>query len=96
MCVIDDQQWLDRASAQVLGFVARRLAAESVGLVFAARVPTSDVAGLSRLSVQGLGPADARALLDTEVAVPLKAGYAISWWPKHAVIRWRCWNGRGR
>jgi len=55
----------------VLGFVARRLAAESVGLVFAARVPTSDVAGLSQLSVQGLGPADARALLDTEVAVPL-------------------------
>src|SRR6202008_2350745 len=71
MCVIDDQQWLDRASAQVLGFVARRLAAESVGLVFAARVPTSDVAGLPQLSVQGLGPADARALLDTEVAVPL-------------------------
>ena len=71
ICVIDDQQWLDRASAQVLGFVARRLAAESVGLVFAARVPTSEVAGLSQLSVQGLGPADARALLDTEVAVPL-------------------------
>ena len=71
ICVVDDQQWLDRASAQVLGFVARRLAAESVGLVFAARVPTSDVAGLSQLSVQGLGPADARALLDTEVAVPL-------------------------
>jgi DNA-binding CsgD family transcriptional regulator len=71
MCVIDDQQWLDRASAQVLGFVARRLAAESVALVFAARVPTSDVAGLPQLSVQGLGPADARALLDTEVALPL-------------------------
>jgi DNA-binding CsgD family transcriptional regulator len=71
ICVIDDQQWLDRASAQVLGFVARRLAAESVGLVFAARVPTSEVAGLPQLSVQGLGPADARALLDTEVAVPL-------------------------
>jgi DNA-binding CsgD family transcriptional regulator/tetratricopeptide (TPR) repeat protein len=71
MCVIDDQQWLDRASAQVLGFVARRLAAESVGLVFAARVPTSDVAGLQQLSVQGLGPADARALLDTEVGVPM-------------------------
>jgi DNA-binding CsgD family transcriptional regulator len=71
VCVVDDEQWLDRASAQVLGFVARRLAAESVGLVFAARVPTSDVAGLSQLPVVGLGAADARALLDAELTVPL-------------------------
>ncbi|MBV9318664.1 MAG: AAA family ATPase, partial [Mycobacterium sp.] len=71
LCVVDDEQWLDRASAQVLGFVARRLAAESVGVVFAARVPTSDLAGLSQLPVAGLGAADARALLDAEVTVPL-------------------------
>jgi DNA-binding CsgD family transcriptional regulator/tetratricopeptide (TPR) repeat protein len=71
VCVVDDEQWLDRASAQVLGFVARRLAAESVGLVFAARVPSSDLAGLSQLPVQGLGTADSRALLDAELAVPL-------------------------
>ena len=71
VCVVDDEQWLDRASAQVLGFVARRLGAESVGLVFAARVPTSDVAGLSQVPVQGLAPADARALLDAELTVSL-------------------------
>ena len=71
VCVVDDQQWLDRASAQVLGFVARRLAAESVGLVFGARVPTSDLAGLSQLPVAGLGAADAGALLDAELTVPL-------------------------
>ena len=39
ICVIDDEQWLDQASAQALGFAARRLAADPVGLVFAARVP---------------------------------------------------------
>jgi hypothetical protein len=71
VCIVDDEQWLDRASAQVLGFVARRLAAESVGLVFAARVPTSDLAGLSQLPVAGLSVSGARALLDAEATVPL-------------------------
>jgi hypothetical protein len=71
VCVVDDEQWLDRASAQVLGFVARRLVAESVGLVFAARKPTSDLAGLPRLLIEGLGREDARALLDAEVTAPL-------------------------
>jgi hypothetical protein len=71
VCVVDDAQWLDRASAQVLGFVARRLVAESVGLVFAARVPTSDLVGLPQLPVEGLGHEDARVLLDAEVTAPL-------------------------
>ena len=71
VCVVDDEQWLDRASAQVLGFVARRLGAESVGFVFAARVPTSDLAGLSQLPVEALGTADARKLLDAELSAPL-------------------------
>ena len=71
VCVVDDEQWLDRASAQVLGFVARRLGAESVGLVFAARVPSPDVAGLSQLPLTGLGATDARTLLDAELSTPL-------------------------
>jgi DNA-binding CsgD family transcriptional regulator len=71
LCLVDDEQWLDRATAQVLGFVARRLGAESVGLVFAARVLSSDLTGLPELKVQGLREVDARALLDTELTGPL-------------------------
>jgi DNA-binding CsgD family transcriptional regulator len=71
ICVIDDEQWLDRASAQVLGFVARRLMTESVGMVFAARVPSSDIAGLADLMVRGLPEHDARALLEFALTAPL-------------------------
>jgi predicted ATPase len=63
LCLVDDEQWLDRASAQTLAFAARRLGAESVGLVFAAREPTSALAGLPALVLRGLPGADARALL---------------------------------
>jgi DNA-binding CsgD family transcriptional regulator len=67
VCVIDDAQWLDRASAQALAFAARRLVAESVALVFAAhdvdQVP--ELAGLAELLVHGLPEAQARALLDS-------------------------------
>ena len=59
VCLVDDEQWLDHASAQILAFVARRLGAESVGLVFAARDPGPDLAGLPRLAVAGLPEADA-------------------------------------
>jgi DNA-binding CsgD family transcriptional regulator len=71
LCVVDDEQWVDRASAQVLGFLARRLAAESVGLVFGARTPSHDLAGLPELKVDGLQNVDARALLDAELTAPL-------------------------
>jgi DNA-binding CsgD family transcriptional regulator len=71
ICLVDDAHWLDQASAQVLGFVARRLAAESIGLVFAARVPGEELAGLPELVVEGLPEADARALLDAVLTLPL-------------------------
>jgi DNA-binding CsgD family transcriptional regulator len=71
ICVVDDQQWLDRASTQVLAFVARRLQAESVAVVFAARKPSDDMAGLPELVVEGLAEDDARALLDSALAGPL-------------------------
>ena len=54
VCVVDDAQWLDRASAQALAFAARRLLAESVLMVFAAREPGADLRGLPELVVEGL------------------------------------------
>src|SRR5262249_57592227 len=71
--VVDDGQWLDRASGEVLGFVARRLAAEPVGLVFAARDRGEELAGLPEMTVAGLGEGDARALLDSVLTGPVDA-----------------------
>src|SRR5262249_49999506 len=71
VCVIDDAQWLDQASAQALGFAARRLAADPVALVFAARDPGAQLADLPELEVTGLGDSDARALLASALAGPL-------------------------
>ena len=73
VCPVDDGQWLDHASAQVLAFVARRLGAESVGLVFTTRDRGGDLAGLPELAVGGLRDADARTLLESVVAGPLDA-----------------------
>ena len=69
VCLIDDAQWLDRPSVQVLGFVARRLLAEPVALVFAVREPTEvpELAGLQTLDVHALSAPDARALFDSAI-----------------------------
>ena len=67
LCVIDDAQWLDHASAQVLAFVARRLLAEPVLLLFAAREPTDALAGLLELLIEGLDDAEARKLLASAI-----------------------------
>jgi predicted ATPase len=71
VCVIDDAHWLDRASAQTLVFVARRLLAESVALVFATRDPSEELTGFPGLVVEGLRNGDARALLGSVLRVPL-------------------------
>jgi DNA-binding CsgD family transcriptional regulator len=73
ICLVDDEQWLDRVSAQVLAFVARRLDAEGVGLVFAARIASDDLAGLPELVVEGLREGDAGILLDSVLTGPLDA-----------------------
>src|SRR5438445_3434167 len=65
LCVVDDAQWLDRASAGVLAFVTRRLLAERVAMVFAAREPIGALGGVAELHVEPLGHRDARALLDS-------------------------------
>ena len=76
VCLVDDAQWLDQVSAQTLAFVARRLLAERVGLVFATRDTTADHAlkGLRRLTVEGLNGHDARALLDLATPGPFDEG----------------------
>ena len=71
LCVVDDAQWLDRASAQVLAFVARRLLADPVALVFAANEPGEELRGLPELVVGGLGEGDARELLGSVLGGPL-------------------------
>ncbi len=69
VCLVDDAQWLDAASAQVLGFVARRLLAESVAMVFAVREPSQgrELAGLPELTLEGLSADDALALLKSVI-----------------------------
>ncbi|MEU7872885.1 AAA family ATPase [Dactylosporangium sp. NPDC049140] len=75
VCVVDDVQWLDRMSAVILTFVARRLDAESVALVFGARSPGDEeiLDGLPELRVEGLSDADARELLGSVLPGPVDA-----------------------
>src|SRR5579862_2620750 len=71
LCLIDDAQWLDGASARALAFVARRLLAERIALVFATRDANGVLARFPQLRVESLGRRDARALLESAVAARL-------------------------
>jgi hypothetical protein len=71
LCVVDDAQWLDQTSAQALAFVARRLSAEPVAIVFAAGEQGENFRGLPELMVEGLADAEALELLHAAVPAPL-------------------------
>ena len=73
LCLIDDAQWFDQSSSQVLAFVARRLEAESIVLVFAERESgeLDALAGLPELRLEGLSDVHARELLGSVVSGPL-------------------------
>nr|WP_190038413.1 LuxR family transcriptional regulator [Streptomyces fructofermentans] len=72
-CLVDDAQWLDKVSAQTMSFVARRMLAEPLAMVFATREPPGrdDFADLPGLTLEGLANADARALLDSVPGTPV-------------------------
>jgi DNA-binding CsgD family transcriptional regulator len=76
LCVVDDAQWLDGASAQILTFVARRLLAESIAIVFAVREPAAarHFEGLPQLPVRGLDEGAAHALLSRAIPGRIDAG----------------------
>jgi DNA-binding CsgD family transcriptional regulator len=71
LCVVDDAQWLDQTSALTLAFVARRLLAEPIGIVFAAREPGEELRHMPELEVHGVRNGDARALLSSVVQFKL-------------------------
>ncbi|MBV9196981.1 MAG: ATP-binding protein, partial [Solirubrobacterales bacterium] len=75
ICLVDDAQWLDRVSVETIAFIARRLLAERVGVVFAVREPCHDglLAGLVELVVRGLSDEDSRDLLDSVIRGPVDA-----------------------
>ena len=92
ICLIDDAQWLDRISAQTLAFVARRLLAEPIAVVFAIREPADeeDLTGLEDLWVRGLSDGDARTLLDSEITGPMDERVGTGSSPRRAATRSRC------
>ncbi|MFD0455416.1 AAA family ATPase [Streptomyces violaceoruber] len=97
-CLVDDAQWLDRVSAQTLAFVARRMLAEPLALIFATREQRGrdDLAGLPELTLHGLDDTDARALLDASADGPMDERVRDRVLAEARGNPWRCWNSHGR
>ena len=97
LCVVEDAQWLDAASGMILGFVARRLLAESVAMVVAIREPNDrhDFDGLPELLLHGLAEEDARTLLVRPFRAGLTTASATASWGKPAATPWLCSTCRG-
>jgi hypothetical protein len=94
LCLVGGAQWMDRASAQTLAFVARRLLADSVAAVVATREPIEELAGQPELLIEGLGNGDARAARLSTARSAGRAGAATGSSPRPGVTRWRCWSCR--
>lgn len=71
LCLIDDEQWLDRTSAKILSFVARRLEADPVALIFASRTKSDDLSSIPEMLVERLTAPHADAVLDTALSGPI-------------------------
>jgi hypothetical protein len=95
LCVIDDAQWLDQASAQALGVVARRLLAEPVAVVVAAREPGGEFGGLPELAVGGWVRGTRGTCSARWSAGRWMSRCARGSSPRRAATRWRCWSCRG-
>ncbi len=96
LCVVDNEQVLDRASAHALAFAARRLFAEPVAIVFATSQASSELAELPELLVAGLRDDDARALVASALAAPLDEYVLDRIVAETAAIRWRFWSCQRR
>jgi predicted ATPase len=86
LCVVDDAQWLDASSAQLIAFAARRISRDAVAFLFGARTLTEEVCRLPELTLSGLADQDARTLLATVLPEPGRRRPARE--PK-APPRWR-------
>ena len=95
LCIVDDAQWLDQVSVQTLSFVARRLLAEPVALIFAARDGGAQaLAGLPELAINGLSDGEARELLSSVILGGSMSGCETASSLRRGAFRWRCWRCR--